>query len=82
MVEGGRTPVLSPRQLEDLGYRLAIFPVTALLASAAAMQVAYARLQAGRVEADTAPLMPFAEMTKLMGFEDVWDFEKRHAQDD
>jgi 2-methylisocitrate lyase-like PEP mutase family enzyme len=82
MVEGGRTPVLSPRQLEDLGYRLAIFPVTALLASAAAMQAAYARLQVGRLEAGTVPLMPFAEMTKLMGFEDVWDFERRHAHDE
>ena len=82
MVEGGRTPVLSPRQLEDLGYRLAIFPVTALLASAAAMKAAYARLQVGRLEACTVPLMPFAEMTKLMGFEDVWDFERRHAQDE
>ena len=32
MVEGGRTPVLSQQELEAIGYKLAIFPVTALLA--------------------------------------------------
>jgi len=83
MVEGGRTPVLSPQQLQDLGYRLAIFPVTALLAGAAAMQASYARLREGRVESiPQPPLMPFADMTRLMGFEDVWEFERRHAQDE
>ena len=83
MVEGGRTPVLSPQQLQDLGYRLAIFPVTALLAGAAAMQASYARLREGRLESvPQPPLMPFADMTRLMGFEDVWEFERRHAQDE
>ncbi|MFM7705945.1 MAG: oxaloacetate decarboxylase [Rubrivivax sp.] len=81
MVEGGRTPVLSPRQLHELGYRLAIFPVTALLASAAAMQAAYARLLSGEVGGDTPPLLPFADMTRFMGFEDIWEFDRRHAQD-
>ncbi len=91
MVEGGRTPVLDPAQLEDLGYRIAIFPVTALLASAAAMQGAYSRLKPGRPAASPVPtaaaatqpppLMPFAEMTRLMGFEDVWEFERNHVQD-
>ncbi|MFP5463021.1 MAG: isocitrate lyase/phosphoenolpyruvate mutase family protein, partial [Gammaproteobacteria bacterium] len=38
MVEGGRTPVLSQAELEDIGYKLAIFPVTALLAATEAMK--------------------------------------------
>ena len=33
MVEKGRTPVLSRAELESLGFRLAIFPVSALLAA-------------------------------------------------
>lgn len=82
MVEGGRTPVMSPQQLQDIGYRLAIFPVTALLASAAAMASAYARLRQGSLDSASAPLMPFADMTRLMGFEEVWEFERRHAQDE
>ena len=27
------------------------------------------------------PLADFADLTKLMGFEDVWEFERRHADD-
>jgi len=27
----------------------------------------------------TAPLYPFNDFAKLMGFQDVWDFDKRHA---
>ena len=38
MVDGGRTPVLSRDELEQLGYKLAIFPVTALLPATQAMQ--------------------------------------------
>jgi hypothetical protein len=103
MVEGGRTPVLSPQELQAIGYRLAIFPVSALLAAAQAMQATYARLKdlaaapdaasdgagpgasslagagVGLIEAPA--LMPFSEMTQLMGFEAVWDFERRHAHD-
>lgn len=93
MVEGGRTPVLSPQELQDIGYRLAIFPVSSLLAAAQAMQDTYARLKqlSGSTAKGLAPdqgalasgpaLMPFSEMTQLMGFEEVWDFERRHAHD-
>jgi 2,3-dimethylmalate lyase len=78
MVEGGRTPVLAAPVLEEIGYKIAIYPVTALLAAAQAMKAVYEGF-AGR--APVAPaLMPFAEMTQLMGFEDVWAFEKRHAE--
>ena len=81
MVEGGRTPVLSQAQLEAIGYRMAIFPVTALLAAAQAMHATYAQLrQQGSSAGLGVPLMPFADMTKLMGFEQVWAFDKRHAE--
>ena len=78
MVEGGRTPVLSRQALEELGYKLAIYPVTALLAATQAMKAVYDGL-AGTAPTNT-PLMPFSELTQLMGFEEVWAFDKRHAE--
>ncbi len=93
MVEGGRTPVLGPQALQDIGYRLAIFPVSSLLAAAQAMQSTYERLRAMSAAAsagtqplanggaDAPALMPFSEMTQLMGFDEVWAFERRHAHD-
>jgi 2-methylisocitrate lyase-like PEP mutase family enzyme len=81
MVERGRTPVLSRAELEQLGYRLAIFPVTALLAAAKAMGEAYGHLARTGSSKDAAvPLADFNALTALMGFEDVWAFEKRHAE--
>ncbi len=82
MVEKGRTPVLSREELEQLGYRIAIFPVTALLAAVKAMGAAYAHLkQHGSSKGLAAPLEDFGALTRLMGFEDVWAFEKRYAEE-
>ena len=81
MVEGGRTPVLSQKELEAIGYKLAIFPVTALLAATQAMKSVYEGFKRSGSSAEiSTPLMPFAELTKLMGFDEVWEFEKRYAE--
>ncbi len=80
MVESGRTPLLGREELAALGYKLAIFPVTALLAAVQAMAQVYSGLkQQGSSAGSTQPLYDFAELTRLMGFEDVWAFEKRYA---
>ena len=80
MVEKGRTPVLGRQDLESLGYKLAIFPVTALLAAVHAMAQAYGALKLqGSSAGLEQPLFDFADLTRLMGFEEVWDFEKRYS---
>lgn len=80
MVEKGRTPVLSRDDLQSLGYRLAIFPVTALLAALHAMTGVYAHLKDTGSSAGTpVALHDFGDLTKLMGFEDVWEFDRTHA---
>jgi 2,3-dimethylmalate lyase len=83
MVERGRTPVLSRAELEAIGYKLAIFPVTALLAAVQAMAAVYQQFkQTGSSAGAAQPLYDFVDLTKLMGFEDVWAFEKRYAPAD
>jgi 2-methylisocitrate lyase-like PEP mutase family enzyme len=80
MVEGGRTPVLPRAELEAIGYKIAIFPVTALLAATQAMQAVYAQLlQHGSSAGSDQPLMRFADLTELMGFPEVHAFERRWA---
>jgi hypothetical protein len=80
MVEKGRTPVLSKSELEDIGYKLAIFPVTALLAGVQAMTQVYQQFKnTGSSVGQDTQLYDFTALTKLMGFEDVWEFDKRHA---
>jgi 2-methylisocitrate lyase-like PEP mutase family enzyme len=80
MVEGGKTPVLSAARLEQLGYKIAIFPATGFLAAGAALDSVYQTLKRdGSSVNAVAPLYPFTEFTKLMGFERVWEFDRRHA---
>ena len=81
MVEGGRTPVMTGAQLEALGYRIAIFPATGYLAMAAALRSAYGEILAKGSSAEyQGELYPFPDFTRLMGFERVWEFEKRHPE--
>jgi 2-methylisocitrate lyase-like PEP mutase family enzyme len=80
MVEGGRTPVVDAKQLAALGYTLAIYPATGFLAMGAALKSVYGRIkETGSSVGGTAPLEDFGEFSRLMGFEHVWDFEKRWA---
>jgi 2-methylisocitrate lyase-like PEP mutase family enzyme len=81
MVEKGRTPVLTKNELQELGYRLAIFPVTALLAATQAMAAVYEQFkQMGSSVDISQDLYDFTELSKLMGFEDVWEFEKKYIE--
>ena len=68
-------------ELEALGYKIAIFPVTALLAGVQAMTQVYQQFKdTGSSAQGSTPLYDFADLTRLMGFEDVWAFEKRYAE--
>ena len=81
MVDTGKTPVLSRDELQAIGYQLAIFPVTAMLASVEAMQQVYAGFKAQGSSVHMAnQLYEFNELSKLMGFQEVWDFEKKYAE--
>lgn len=83
MVEGGRTPYLSTAELAALGFKIAIFPVAALLSAACAMQLCYKQIkQHGTGKGSAAPMLPFAEMNALMGFPAVHAFEKRYGLED
>jgi 2-methylisocitrate lyase-like PEP mutase family enzyme len=82
MVEGGRTPLLAADRLQALGFAVAIYPSIGFLSVAAALTRAYGHL---RIAGDTTELaeaheFKFERMNRLMGFEDVWAFERRWAK--
>jgi 2-methylisocitrate lyase-like PEP mutase family enzyme len=81
MVEGGRTPMLGAARLAEIGYAIAIFPVAGLLSAAAALNTVYRQIrETGSSLGAPTPLYPFAEMNRLMGFEEVWAFDKAHTE--
>lgn len=81
IVEGGRTPQLTPAELQKLGFSIAIYPASGFLAVAKALQDIYGQIKAQRGTAHAENSMyPFAEMCKLMGFPAVWQFDREHAE--
>ena len=80
MVNGGRTPMLKTEELSALGYSMAIFPAVGFLATAQALTEAYRDLQQHGTSTDAVRMFDFAAFNELIGFKDVWDFEKRYSE--
>jgi 2-methylisocitrate lyase-like PEP mutase family enzyme len=78
--EGGRTPPVPLARLAELGYRLVLFPVGALLAAATGVR---SLLETVREEGTPAPrldaLMGFDEFMRFIGLEEIHDLEQRFA---
>ena len=83
IVVGGSTPLLSIKELSDIGYQLAIFPGSAFLAMGAAVESVYTHIKSTGSTADLeTPLYDFQAFNQLMGFDKVWKFEETwHSQD-
>lgn len=82
MSNGGLTPMRTASEMQDIGYALAIFPAMTSLIGAAAIETALRRMKAeGTGEPDGMPLFDFKQFCSLIGFEDVWAFEKQWARD-
>lgn len=79
MVEGGRTPLLGRKALQEIGYRIAIFPALGFLAAGAALESAYRELkEAGSSAGVRVPLYDFKRFSALMGFDEVARFDERY----
>ncbi len=83
MADGGRTPIRSRDELKAIGYAMAIYPSMTGLAAAHAVENALKVFVAeGTSNSPNLPLFPFSEFNSLIGFEEVWDFERRWARSD
>jgi 2-methylisocitrate lyase-like PEP mutase family enzyme len=81
MADGGKTPIRSKVELAAFGYKLAIFPSITGLAAAAAVETALRTLKStGTSLSPDLRLFDFAEFNSLIGFDEVWEFERRWAR--
>ena len=79
MVNGGTTPMLPSSRLHDLGFSVAIFPAAGFLAAGAALETVYGDIKANGTTTGRAALYDFGEFSRLIGFEQVWAFDRRYA---
>ena len=78
MVEEGDTPVLAPKALDALGFKIAAYPLTLLLAATRAMEEALEALKVGRAPDNLAS---FAHLRDVAGFDAYFEAERRYAED-
>lgn len=79
LVHGGKTPILSSNQLQEIGYSIAIHPVAGFLAATAAIEKTYIGLKESGQVPSLVDLYPFSKFNDLIGFPEVWEFDKRYS---
>ncbi len=75
MIEQGKTPLLPVPQLEEMGYKIAVYPLTALSASIFAMQQA---LKALKQQQPVEKMLSFEELKTVVGFNDYYRAEEKY----
>ena len=83
MVDSGKTPILPAERLKSLGFAIAIYPAAGMLPAAGAMRETFRTLlREGSTANLDVPAISLTEMHALMGFEEVWAFERRWAREE
>ncbi|MBM3838016.1 MAG: isocitrate lyase/PEP mutase family protein [Verrucomicrobia bacterium] len=78
MLTGGVTPILSVKELEQLGYKIVVCPIESLMVCARAMRdLCESWKTTGRVDKLATAAMSFAEVKKLLGVEEFLKLRER-----
>lgn len=75
---GGKTPILNPLELEDLGYKLVAYPLSLIGVSIRAMQDSLTAIKGGRIP-PPGSMPSFEEIKEILGFNTYYEEEKRYA---
>jgi len=76
MIEHGKTPVLPAEQLEEIGYKVAVFPLSLINASIVAMRESLAMIKQGK---EPTNVLDFEGLKSAVGFPEYYDeFDRYH----
>jgi 2-methylisocitrate lyase-like PEP mutase family enzyme len=79
MLEGGVTPLLTKDELEQIGFQLIVCPLTALYASAKAMQDMFTLIKTAGTTRDALDrLLPFQQFNDLIGLEGYYNLDEKY----
>jgi methylisocitrate lyase len=80
MIEGGVTPNLTAKELQKIGYRIGVFPLSGLFASAYAMKEVFEELRKyGSTTGRRNIMVTFEEFNKLVNLQRYVDLERKYA---
>jgi methylisocitrate lyase len=80
IVEGGKTPPISPLELQDLGFKIVFFPLTALMAVTEVMNNFFRHLKEQGTTDNLSGLMNFQEFQELMNVPQYLAVEKEYKE--
>ena len=81
MVPTGRSPEIAQGDLQAWGFDIAIYPSAGMGVVCAALEQNYAWLKAhGSTVGSPVPAFDMKQLHELVGFPDVWAFEKRYVE--
>ena len=81
MVPTGKSPVVAAEKLKSFGFSIAIYPSAGMGAACAALEKAFSYLKEKQtLEGSPVPAFDMKQLHELVGFQDVWDFERRHVE--
>ncbi|KAK8983678.1 hypothetical protein V6N11_009466 [Hibiscus sabdariffa] len=75
---GGKTPILTPLELEEIGYKIVVYPLSLIGVSIQAMQDSLIALKSGRIP-PPGSMPSFEEIKEILGFNKYYEEEKRYA---
>ncbi|PWZ44497.1 2,3-dimethylmalate lyase [Zea mays] len=75
---GGKTPILSPVELEEIGYKIIAYPLSLIGVSMRAMEDALIAIKGGRIPPPSS-LPTFEEIKNTLGFNHYYEEDKRYA---
>ncbi|WP_435181038.1 isocitrate lyase/PEP mutase family protein [Halorussus sp. AFM4] len=82
MTEGGKTPMLTADELEDLGFDIALFPTTGFKAALKALQDVYAEIvEKGTQQEIMDEVVTWEGRDEVTGLDEINDLEARYATD-
>ena len=82
MIEGGKTPLLSSAELRELGYKMVVYPLSALFSAAKAVEETYRALFAEQSTATRQDAMvSFEQFEEIIGVPAWQELERRYVVD-
>ena len=81
MVPTGKSPDVPGDRLRGYGFSIAIYPSAGMGAACFAFEKAFAYVKEKQtLQGSPIPAYDMKQLHELVGFADVWDFEKRHVE--
>src|SRR5258706_11235044 len=81
MVPTGKSPVVAAERLKGFGFSIAIYPSAGMGAACFAIEKAFSyRKENQTLENCPVPSYDMKQLHELVGFQDVWEFERKHVE--